>query len=148
YYFHLILTEKMYPTTDKLLCRLLDDDAEFPIRSRTTLWRWMKKLGFEYKRTSTISNSIGFRWAGIKASTRDNNTSFRLSDVQRLASKWIAAVDASTAQSYFAHAYQHELVFKQADAIAEEVENQLIDEEEEEDEAQITADETEDEIDA
>ncbi|CAF3853443.1 unnamed protein product [Rotaria sp. Silwood1] len=138
----------MYPTTDKLLCRLLDDDAEFPIKSRTTLWRWMKKLGFEYKRTSTISNSIGFRWAGIKASTRDNNTSFRLSDVQRLASKWIAAVDASTAQSYFAHAYQHELVFKQADAIAEEVENQLIDEEEEEDEAQITADETEDEIDA
>ncbi|CAF5177888.1 unnamed protein product, partial [Rotaria sp. Silwood1] len=37
------------------------------------------------------------------------------------------------------------LVFKQADAIAEEVDD---DEEEEEDEAQITADETEDEIDA
>ncbi|CAF3897734.1 unnamed protein product [Rotaria sp. Silwood1] len=140
------LPKGMYPTTDKLLCRLLDDDAEFPIRSRTTLWRWMKKLGFEYKRTSTISNSIGLRWAGIKASTRDNNTSFRLSDVQRLASKWIAAVDASTAQSYFAHAYQHELVFKQADAIAEEVDDD--EEEEEEDEAQITADETEDEIDA
>jgi hypothetical protein len=53
----------MYPTSDKLLYRLLDDDGDFPIKSKTTLWRWMKKLGFEYKRTSTISiplDSVSF----------------------------------------------------------------------------------------
>jgi hypothetical protein len=65
----------------------------------------------------------------MKTYIRDNNTSFRLSDVERLAAEWIAATDASTAQSYIAHAYQHELVFKQADAFAEEVEIQLIEDE-------------------
>ncbi len=82
----------------------------------------------------------------MKAYVRDNNTRFRLSDVERLASEWIAAIDSSTAQGYFTHAYQHELIFKQADAFAEEVENQLVDDDDEE--CDITADETEDEIDA
>jgi hypothetical protein len=49
-----MLSEKMYPTSSKLLSRLLQEDDTFPIQSRTTLWRWMKKIGFEYKRTSKI----------------------------------------------------------------------------------------------
>jgi hypothetical protein len=53
----------MYPTSAKLLSRLLADDATFPIHSKTTLWRWMKRIGFEYKRTSKISiplDSVSF----------------------------------------------------------------------------------------
>jgi hypothetical protein len=89
-------------------------------------------------------NPIELAWAGTKTYVRDNKTNFRLSDVERLAAEWIAVLDSSTAQSYFAHVHQHKLVFKQADAFAEEVENQLIDDD---DEAQITSDETDDEID-
>jgi hypothetical protein len=33
---------------------ILADDPSFPIRSTTSLWRWMKKLGFTYKRTSKV----------------------------------------------------------------------------------------------
>lgn len=50
----MILAEKKYPTTAKLLRSLQENDATFPIQSITTLWRWMKRLGFEYKRTSKI----------------------------------------------------------------------------------------------
>jgi len=49
-----MLSEKMYPTTAKLLRNLQENDATFPILSKTNLWRWMKQLGFEYKRTSKI----------------------------------------------------------------------------------------------
>ncbi|CAF0826258.1 unnamed protein product [Didymodactylos carnosus] len=87
-------------------------------------------------------NSIELGWAGMKAYIRDNNTNFCLPDVERLASEWIAAVDEATAQSYIAHAHQHELVFKQTDAFAEEVEDQLIDDE---DEDQLTSYESDDE---
>jgi hypothetical protein len=53
-----MLAEKIYPTTEKLLTRILDEDTAFPIRSTTTLWRWMKKLGYQYKRTSKISITL------------------------------------------------------------------------------------------
>jgi hypothetical protein len=48
------LAERIYPTTDKVLVRLLTEDANFPIQTRTLLWQWMRKLGFEYKRTSKV----------------------------------------------------------------------------------------------
>lgn len=54
YHVHLTLAERIYPTTEKVLNRILADDPSFPIRSTTSLWRWMKKLGFKYKRTSKI----------------------------------------------------------------------------------------------
>ena len=62
YHFQLMLAEKLYPTTEKLLCRLQDDNSDFPIEGKTNLWRWMKRLGYEYKATSKISiplDSIG-----------------------------------------------------------------------------------------
>ncbi|CAF4121195.1 unnamed protein product [Rotaria sp. Silwood2] len=34
--------------------RILGDDPDSPIRSVTVLWRWMKKLGFAYKKTSKV----------------------------------------------------------------------------------------------
>ena len=54
YHVHLMLAERIYPTTDKVLTRILSDDPDFPIRSTSSLWRWMKKLGFAYKRTSKV----------------------------------------------------------------------------------------------
>jgi hypothetical protein len=55
YQFHAILSEKVYPTTEKILIRLLHEDPEFPIQSKATLLRWMKKLGFRYRQTSKTS---------------------------------------------------------------------------------------------
>ncbi len=89
-------------------------------------------------------NPIELAWAGMKTYIRDNNTHFRLSDVEQLASEWIADLDASTAESYFSNAQQHELVFRQADAYAEELEEQLIDNDNED---IFSDDETEDDID-
>jgi len=90
-------------------------------------------------------NPIELAWAGMKRYIQDYNTKFRLSDVERSASEWIAALDRATAQSYFSHAQEHELVFRKADAVAEELENDLTDED---DESQLTVDETEDESNA
>ena len=64
----------------------------------------------------------------MKIYVRDNNTTFRLSDVERLASEWIAALDPATAQSYFSH--------------AEQIEENLTD-----DENELTADKTQNEAD-
>ena len=53
----------MYPTTEKLLRNLQENDNTFPIQSKTDLWRWMKRLGFEYKRTYKITiplDSVSF----------------------------------------------------------------------------------------
>ncbi len=58
-----LLAERIYPTSDKILMRILADDANFPVRSTTSLWRWMRKIGFVYKQTSKIVvslNSLAF----------------------------------------------------------------------------------------
>ena len=54
YYVHLLFAERVYLTTYKVLTRLLCDDPDFPIRSVKVLWRWMKKLGFAYKKTYQV----------------------------------------------------------------------------------------------
>ena len=37
-----------------MLDYLLAEVTDFPVRSKATLWRWMRKLGFVYNRTSKI----------------------------------------------------------------------------------------------
>lgn len=54
YHVHLMLAERVYPTTYKILTRILHDDPDFPIGSVPVLWRWMKKLGFSYKKTAKV----------------------------------------------------------------------------------------------
>jgi hypothetical protein len=55
YQFHLLLASKQYPTTAKLLTRLLEDVPDFPVQSERTLLRYMHQLGFKYKATSKIA---------------------------------------------------------------------------------------------
>ena len=81
----------------------------------------------------------------MERNIRDHNTKFRLSDVERLASEWIAAVDPDTAQSYFSHAQEHELVYRKADAYAELIEEDLADDN---NESQLSGDETANKVDA
>ncbi|CAF3085042.1 unnamed protein product [Rotaria sp. Silwood2] len=52
YHVHLMLAERIYSTLDKVLTRIMSDEPGFPIRSTSSLWQWMKKIGFAYKRTS------------------------------------------------------------------------------------------------
>ena len=52
--FHLLLAERMYPTTELLISRLLSLHLNFPIVSRTSLWRYVKKTGFLYKTANKV----------------------------------------------------------------------------------------------
>jgi hypothetical protein len=63
----------------------------------------------------------------MKPCVRKHNTSFPLTDVERLASEWIGALDFATFKSYIAHVHQSELVFRRRDAYAERIEESLID---------------------
>jgi len=77
-----------------------------------------------------VLNPIELAWAGLKSYVRNNNTRFRLNDVHDLALEYLAAVDPQLATSFFAHAMQHEEVFKAADKyVEEEVESLLQNEE-------------------
>ena len=81
----------------------------------------------------------------MKTYIRENDTYFHLSDVERLALEWMAALDSSTAQSYLTHVQQHEEILKQADAYAEDVKEQLLDDDD--DEASLSDGDIDDEID-
>ena len=90
-------------------------------------------------------NPIELAWRAMERYIRDHNTKFRLSDVERLAFEWVAAVDPDTAQRYFSHAQEHKLVERKADAYAELIEEDLADDN---NESQLSGDETANEVDA
>ncbi|CAF4186308.1 unnamed protein product [Rotaria sordida] len=51
---HSLLAERIYPIVAKVRIRIRTTDADFPVQSSTTLWRWMRKIGFKYQRTSKV----------------------------------------------------------------------------------------------
>lgn len=62
--FHQLLKNKMYPTVENLLSTLLNENPEFPIKSKTSLRRKMKELGFRYretKKSKVLMDSIVFQ---------------------------------------------------------------------------------------
>ena len=77
-------------------------------------------------------NPIELAWAGLKNYVREHNTNFRLSDVRNLSQTWMDSLDASTAASYIEHAQNIENTFKKSDCFAEQVEEQIIDDEDNE----------------
>ncbi|CAF1242007.1 unnamed protein product [Rotaria sordida] len=58
YEFHLLLAERVYPTLDRMMTRLLADFPEFPIKSKTTLSKQLKQMGFVYRKTSKIKTPL------------------------------------------------------------------------------------------
>ena len=50
-----MFAERIYPTTDKVLNGILMNDPNFSLRSKISLWRWIKKLGFVHKRTTKVT---------------------------------------------------------------------------------------------
>ena len=49
--FHQLLKDKIYPTLENLLSTLLSQYPDFPIKSKTSLYRQLKVLGFTYRKT-------------------------------------------------------------------------------------------------
>jgi hypothetical protein len=58
YEFHLLLAERVYPTLDSMMTRLLADFLDFPIKSRTILSKELKQIGFVYRKTSMIKTPL------------------------------------------------------------------------------------------
>ena len=50
--FHLLLSQKLYPTAQRLLDSILALHSDFSMRSTSSLLRRMKKIGFRYTATS------------------------------------------------------------------------------------------------
>ncbi|CAF1635986.1 unnamed protein product, partial [Didymodactylos carnosus] len=83
-------------------------------------------------------NPIEIAWSNMKNYVRDNNVNFRLSEVETLSSQWMAALDPETSSGFYREAERFEDVFKKSDAQAEELENELIDEDKKVDSDQDT----------
>ena len=77
-------------------------------------------------------NPIELAWAGLKNYVREHNTNFRLSDVRNLAQTWMDSLDVATTASYLDHTQNIEKTFKKSDCFAEQVEEQIIDDEDNE----------------
>ncbi len=58
YEFHLLLSERQYPTLDRLMIRLLADYPEFPTKSKKTLSNQLKQIGIVYRKTSTVKRPL------------------------------------------------------------------------------------------
>ncbi|CAF1198131.1 unnamed protein product [Adineta steineri] len=54
YVFHLVLSEKQYSTLLRLLTSLKEDLPDFTTNSITTLFKYLKKLGFVYRKTTSV----------------------------------------------------------------------------------------------
>ncbi|CAF3944155.1 unnamed protein product [Rotaria sp. Silwood1] len=58
YEFHVLLSEKQYPTLRRSLTRLKKDLPEFLINSITILSKHLKELGFVYRRTASVKTIL------------------------------------------------------------------------------------------
>ncbi|CAF2560609.1 unnamed protein product [Rotaria sp. Silwood2] len=54
FHIHSLLAERIYPTIKKILVRILAEDSDFLNQAITSLWRWVRKIGFVHKRTSKV----------------------------------------------------------------------------------------------
>ncbi|CAF2200357.1 unnamed protein product [Rotaria magnacalcarata] len=73
-----------------------------------------------------VLNPIELAWTGLKKNVRNLNVNFNLGDIAQLCNKCLAELQSEQAAKYFAHVKKCEEEFRQADQLAEELENDLI----------------------
>ena len=72
-------------------------------------------------------NPIELSWSGLKRYVRDNDTNFHLSDVRKLAERWMGSLDPSTLTSYHDHVQKIQNTYKTSDNFVGTIEEQIID---------------------
>lgn len=80
-------------------------------------------------------------WAELKKSVRDQNTTFKLKDVEKLIWNWLNNCDSTFISKCIDHVQVYEKNFKKADHFMEDIEGELNDD----DDIGIDSDLTEDE---
>ena len=70
-------------------------------------------------------NPIEMAWSGLKNFVRKHSTSFRLSDVRRLATQWIFVLTPDDSIAYIDHILKIVEIFKKSDRF---IEQDIIDE--------------------
>jgi hypothetical protein len=73
-----------------------------------------------------VLNPIELAWAEMKTFVRNNNVTFKLKDVSVWAKAWLTACDMQMASSFIEHTIKYEETFKRADAISDERDNDII----------------------
>ncbi|CAF4650908.1 unnamed protein product [Rotaria sp. Silwood2] len=169
YEFHLLLAERVYPTLDRMMTRLLVDFPDFPIKipfidqySKSELLELSyayapekeyivdetaKQFDIEIIRLPVrhcILNPIEICWAELKKSVRDQNTTFKLKDVEKLIWNWLNNCDSTFISNCIDHVQVYEENFKKADQFIEQIENELNDDDNIDNDSDLTEDEDED----
>ncbi|CAF2766409.1 unnamed protein product [Rotaria sp. Silwood2] len=186
YEFHLLLAERVYPTLDRMMTRLLVDFPDFPIKNlgiKNQIRQWLidhsvpfidqysksellelsyayapekeyivdetaKQFDIEIIRLPVrhcILNPIEICWAELKKSVRDQNTTFKLKDVEKLIWNWLNNCDSTFISNCIDHVQVYEENFKKADQFIEQIENELNDDDNIDNDSDLTEDEDEDE---
>ncbi|CAF3075827.1 unnamed protein product [Rotaria sp. Silwood2] len=91
-----------------------------------------------------ILNPIEICWAELKKSVRDQNTTFKLKDVEKLIWNWLNNCDSTFISNCIDHVQVYEENFKKADQFIEQIENELNDDDNIDNDSDLTEDEDED----
>ncbi|CAF1544458.1 unnamed protein product [Didymodactylos carnosus] len=74
-----------------------------------------------------VLKPIELVWAGLKNFVRNRNVRFSLNGVEQLTKEMVIVMGPEDVGPYFDHVKKHEEIFKAADKIAGEMDNDLID---------------------
>jgi len=88
-----------------------------------------------------VLNPIELVWSGLKDYVRKQNVRFNLNDISQLCNEWLSSLGPEHAIGYFKHVEKHEQIFKTADKLAEELDNEIIDSDDESDNNELDDDE-------
>ena len=83
-------------------------------------------------------------WAELKRSVRDQNTTFKLKDVEKLTWNWLNNCDSTFISNCIHHVQGYEENFKKADQHIEQIESELNDEDNIDTDSDMIKDEDED----
>ncbi|CAF4210355.1 unnamed protein product [Rotaria sordida] len=91
-----------------------------------------------------LLNPIEMCWAEPKRSVRDQNTTFKLKDVEKLIWNWFNSCDSTFISNCIDHVQVYEENFKKADQYIEQIESELNDDDSIDMDSDLIEDEDED----